>query len=122
MTYESEMELDNLNDDDDEPREPAAALMGGDISRQVKKEWIEAAKTTVVEQQPVGPVRRAASAASDLSAPGAAAVPEVPVDIDLKALVATSLVFSGSSAISAPDLVKAILDVSRFPARTAKCD
>lgn len=122
MTYESEVELDNLNDDDDEPREPAAALMVGDISRQVKKEWIEAAKTTVVEQQPVGPVRRAASAASDLSAPGAAAVPEVPVDIDLKALVATSLVFSGSSAISAPDLVKAILDVSRFPARTATCD
>lgn len=38
--------------------------------------------------------------------------PHPPKDLDLKALVATSVVFSGVSAISAFDLVKTILDVS----------
>jgi hypothetical protein len=42
--------------------------------------------------------------------------PHPPKDLDLKALVATSVVFSGVSAISAFDLVKTILDVSSpFP-------
>jgi hypothetical protein len=41
--------------------------------------------------------------------------PHPPKDLDLKALVATSVVFSGVSAISAFDLVKTILDVSLFP-------
>ncbi|KAJ9103603.1 hypothetical protein QFC20_004759 [Naganishia adeliensis] len=100
MTYESEPEHED---------EARPVVVGGDISREVKKEWLDAAHATA-DHQTVGPAPRATSTTSDLSSLGPAPVPTVPVDIDLKALVATSLVFSGSSAISAPDLVKAILD------------
>lgn len=94
MTYESEPEHD------------APEQTMPDLSREVKKEWLNAAQAATTDAQLVG---RAPSTVSELlSAP----TPSVPVDIDMKALVATSLVFSGSSAISAPDLVKAILDVS----------
>jgi hypothetical protein len=95
MSYESEPEQDAA--------EPVTAP---DLSREVKKEWLDAAQASTTEAQPV---RRSPSTVSELSS---APTPTVPVDIDMKALVATSLVFSGSSAISAPDLVKAILDVS----------
>jgi hypothetical protein len=83
------MTYDNVSEDE-------APMRAASPSRQVKKEWMDAAE------------------AKDLAAPAAPEVtPDAPKDIDLKALVATSLVFSGSSAISAPDLVKSILDVSR---------
>lgn len=86
----SQMTYDNPSDDEQPlPLETP--------SRQVKKEWMDAA-----EMKNPFPARTLTSEAT----------PDAPVDIDLKALVATSLVFSGSSAISAPDLVKSILDVS----------
>jgi hypothetical protein len=105
MSYESELEHETTL--------AAAAAVGGDLSREVKKEWLDAAHSSAADDRsPAGPAPRAPSTTFDLSSLGPAPVPPVPVDIDLKALVATSLVFSGSSAISAPDLVKAILDVS----------
>ena len=89
----SQMTYDNPSDDEAPPARASP-------SRQVKKERLDAAERK-----------------SDAAGPVAAVVetmPRPPRDVDLKALVATSLVFSGTSAISAPDLVKSILDVSHI--------
>ena len=90
----SQMTYDNPSDDEAPPARASP-------SRDVKKERLDAAAES--KSDAAGVVAAAAVVE---------ATPRPPRDIDLKALVATSLVFSGTSAISAPDLVKSILDVS----------
>ncbi|GHJ88202.1 hypothetical protein NliqN6_4604 [Naganishia liquefaciens] len=89
----SQMTYDNPSDDDDAEDQRG---LDASPSREVKKERLDAAEAKTPFATPVAAVIEA--------------TPLPPQDIDLKALVATSLVFSGTSAISAPDLVKSILD------------
>ena len=58
------------------------------------------------------PETAAANASASFENGAATTAPAPPPDLDLIALTATSVVFSGVSAISALDLVKTILDVS----------
>ena len=65
------------------------------VEKLVKLEKIEKAeKVEVVEEKPQEPT------------------PLVPSSVDIPALLASTVVFSGSSATSLPDLVKALLEVS----------
>ena len=67
----------------------------------------------VIPAAPI-PVAAAATSSTSLESGVVPSVSASPPDLDLVALTATSVVFSGVSAISALDLVKTILDVSRL--------
>lgn len=61
----------------------------------------------IIPSSPVAPARPASRAASPVKE-----IPPIPADIDLPALIASTVVFSGSSKLSQPDLVKHLLEVS----------
>lgn len=86
---------------------------------EVQRDHLELDADKHEDEMPSVEVKREAVAiAAAAPAPPAAAhtIPPPPSDIDLLALVATTVVFSGSSATTQPDLVKGMLEVSRIPA------
>ncbi|KAJ9124397.1 hypothetical protein QFC22_001197 [Naganishia vaughanmartiniae] len=130
MTYDSSASLSDEEEeavmeegDEEEEEEAACAAPLEDVtedldSRQVKQEMLDtcvAPRSTPAAAPGFSSTTEGAEKKENIVIRESAEPPAVPVDIDLKALVATSLVFSGSSAISCPDLVKAILDVSCLP-------
>jgi hypothetical protein len=141
MTYDSSASLSEEEEeavmeegDDEEEEEEIVAAAGlrdaveeENDTRLVKQEIMDAC----TEPQPALAISLGVSLATEgidkkdhTIVRESAEPPAVPADIDLKALVATSLVFSGSSAISCPDLVKAILDVRRtasYVPTTGRC-
>lgn len=86
------------SDDEEEPREPE------DVQEKIVKQEL-------VEAHVAGP---STSVQVDND--------PCPAEVDLPALLATTVVFSGSSKLSLPDLVKHMLDVSRHaPTGQANC-
>jgi hypothetical protein len=126
---EEEEDDDDEDEDEDEKDErdgnrsssPLSAVSedGEDLfSHQVKAEALEQyeAPSPIVEARPIEqrPVSRAPTPVKEEKA-----IPPLPTDVDLPALIASTVVFSGSSKLSLPDLVKHMLEVSHrhFPAR-----
>jgi hypothetical protein len=123
MTSDSE-------DDRSDPLDPESMIVeklkrknkAGRVNR-VKKESLEGSAGAGRAVSPIKPEmkpveEKRAEKIKPVLVPGPASLEEndgviaPPDHLDLQALVATSIVFSGVSAISALDLVKAILDVS----------
>jgi hypothetical protein len=73
---------------------------------EVKAEMLD---EIVVELSPPRPVSRTVSPVKEL--------PPIPADLDLPALIASTVVFSGSSKLSQPDLVKHMLEASQASKR-----
>jgi hypothetical protein len=81
------------------------------FSHTIKAEALEEheAPSPVIHFRPIEqrPISRAPSPVKEEKV-----IPPIPADVDLPALIASTVVFSGSSKLSLPDLVKHMLEVS----------
>lgn len=82
------------------PLSPVSEKAVDPISQAIKAEMLE---ETAAPPTPSRPASRAASPVK--------VTPPVPADLDLPALIASTVVFSGSSKLSLPDMVKHMLEV-----------
>jgi hypothetical protein len=105
----SEIEASEDRGGPDRSSSPLSSMSDEDapVTLEVKAEALESPSTPAPEVQPrtivIKPQSRAASPVKEEKI-----IPPVPADIDLPAIIVSTIVFSNSSKLSLPDLVKHI--------------